>query len=302
MDTVERIELIKRRHKKALNALRRAGDDSLLFEEPMWEDWKEDYPIDWSDPSILSEPQGKYKIRRRNMRRARNRMQLFAPELMQYDGTKRRVFEMSTAHGSVLEVCRYFGHDVLGNDYVSSVKGGQGKSVLFRRLGDGAPERSEDDLGFALPAENEELIDWVYRPITQAMDIPVHLFDGGVLPYPEPDKAHDYLFCFQAIEHYTHPSDWISIIEEFCRITTTKIVILLNWNIVHTKHIDGYEEAFQKARIEMRDFNKCGFRCTGVHMDRGFATGFTFTASEPTILKKATTKKPASKKTKTRKT
>ncbi len=277
-DFEERIEKMQRRHRREMNTAARASDEADLFFDQPPEELLVDYPIDWDDPNLVCKAQGKYQVRRRNIKRSWNRIQLFAPELLAPNAEPQRVFEMSTAHAGMLEVCRYNGHEVLGNDYLSFVKGSGKNSVLYRSVDDPTLDRETDDLGFKRPTGNSELDDWVYKPIIDAVKVPIVLFDGGVLPYPLEDKSHDYLFCFQAIEHYTNPDDWLRIVGEFCRITTKKIVLLLNWNLHHTRKIEGYEDSYHKARLALRNYDENGFRCTSVHMHRNRPAGFVLSA------------------------
>ena len=104
--------------------------------------------------------------------------------------------------------------------------------------------------------------------------MPIKLFDGGMTPYPIDKKSQDVMFCMQAIEHYCHPDEWGTILEEFCRITTQAIVIFLNKLPNHLAEQPDYVAAFERAKIALRDYNANGFTCISVHMHWGEALGY----------------------------
>ncbi len=250
-----------------------------LFGDPLPEHFNKEYAKQNVDDHLDLDLQSKYKSRLSNLRRCWGRTQLYLPELMHSGMQKHRVFEMSTAHGGMLEVLRYFGHDVVGNDYVNLVAGKEdGSRALFRDLNDGAFSRTKDDYGLSVPAENEALTDWPYRQIIESIKIPMKLFGGGITPYPVEDKEFDVLLCMQAIEHYCHPRDWIAVLDEFCRITRKSIVLLLNPMMSNLQGSErDYAEFYNQAKLEMRKYSRNGFVCSSCHIMWGEVVGFKFT-------------------------
>ncbi|GAA0309729.1 hypothetical protein [Rhodovulum strictum] len=232
-----------------------------------------DYPLAegaWS--GNRRPPQRKYLQRRRNLVRAVRRIQLYLPELM--GGPPRRVFELSTGHGAMLEVLRHYGHAVLGNDFANMVNGSEdgGRSAL-RALNDPGFSRRIDDYGIPIPADGQ-IADWPYRPITDSIGLPMALFDAGHLPYPLDSGSQDYVLCLQAIEHYCHPGHWLAVVDEMCRIATTGVFVLLNPMMQSFAADPGYRAAFDTFRAGMRAYDRGGFRCVGVHLHWGQALGF----------------------------
>jgi hypothetical protein len=78
----------------------------------------------------------------------------------------------------------------------------------------------------------------------------------------------------QAIEHYCHPSDWMQIVDEMCRIARQGVFLLLNPMMPEMTADPTYADAFHKARSDLRDFDRNGFRCVGCHLHWGQALGF----------------------------
>jgi hypothetical protein len=270
-----------RRLKREARRARIAGDIVDLFGDPIPKALLEDYDLGAGAGEIPQGLQRKYLIRSNNISRCWNRVQLYAPELMR-EGQPKKILEMSTAHGGMLEVLRHFGHDVTGNDYVNLVyhpEGEAGSRAIYRDVNDTSFIREVDDYGLPVPKAGEPVADWPYRKIIESIGIPMSLFDAGHTPYPHKDKAFDVLFCFQAIEHYCHPKDWMQIVAEFCRITRQSIVIMLNptREDLHAKD-PSYLEAFNKARMDLRNYDANGFHCTSTHLHWGQALGFKLSA------------------------
>lgn len=262
-------------YKRRFNRLRRASDTAELFVDGLPEDLKTPYEFDWDAQDAPRDIQKKYKERERNCSRSWNRIQIFTPELLRETGDKKRVFEMSTAHGGMLEVCRHFGHDVLGNDYLNFVQGqANGEGAVHRGVNEEITDREFDDYLRPIPKDGSPVQSWAYEQIIKSIDVPIKLFDGGITPYPIDEKSQDVLFCMQAIEHYCHPDDWGVVLDEFCRITTESIVILLNKLPGHLEKQPEYVEAFERAKIALRDFDRNGFSCSAVHVYWGEALGY----------------------------
>lgn len=263
----DRAEAAERAHAR----LMRVMDVGQLFPSaPPRELLREyDLPADAWD-HLTRRPQRKYLSRRRNIRRAWNRVQVFLPELM--GGHALEVLELSTAHGAVLEVLRHFGHRVTGNDYANFVASGEGRALL-RAPGETISGRAVDDYGIPLGPDGEAA-DWPYRPIIESIGIPMKLFDCGRLPWPIADKSVDVVLSLQAIEHYCHPSGWDEIVAEMCRVARRTVVVLLNPLRADLARDADYARAFETARLRLRDWDRDGFRCIGCHIAWGQALGF----------------------------
>jgi hypothetical protein len=269
------------KHRRVLRALKRSsivGDWSDLFGQPAPDALQMPYFLNAEGKKRNSAIMAKYADRALNTRRAWNRMQRYMPELVRPNADKQVVFEMSTAHGAMLEVARHFGHEVIGNDFANMVFAKKGQEVATTRsLNDKEFTREVDDWGFEI-SDDPAKQDWPYRHITEAQKIPMMIFDGGITPYPIKDKSVDVTMCLQSIEHYCHPDDWMTVIEEMCRITRRSIFILLNPMHKRFKDVKGYKESFDKARIGLRDYNANGFENVATHMHWGKAHGFKLVA------------------------
>lgn len=241
---------------------------------PPPEELLSDYQLDADGIARNKTIQQKYAVRHKNIRRAWNRTQLYLPELL--NGPKQDVLELSTAHGAMLEVARHYGHNVMGTDYANMAWSKDGAALAqFRNLNDENFERTIDDRGNPIDLEKP---DWPYRHITECIDLPMTVFDAGKAPYPFEDKSYDTLMCFQAIEHYCHPEDWLTLVDEFCRISRKTVFIMLNRLIPEFRAIPEYRDQFNSFRHALRSYNNNGFSCTGcfVHWDQ--ALGFKLTA------------------------
>ena len=275
-----RIREVKRKHNKLLTRQRIRGDLLDLFGDAPPPELMTPYVLSPEAQKRTDGIQQKYVRREVNIRRAWNRTQRFLPELLIEGGPKHRVMELSTAHGAQLEIARHFGHEVMGCDYANMVfVDGVGIShrtgsttAAFRALNDDTFERTTDDYGIEIVQEGFQ--DWPYRPICEAIDLPMTIFDGGATPYPFDDKSYDISMCFQAIEHYCHPDQWLDIIAEMCRITTKSIVLLLN--PIHREYAtdEAYVDSFNRFRLAMRSYNENGFYCSATFLHWETAHGF----------------------------
>lgn len=256
------------------------GDLDDLFGDGPPQSLQQPYFVAACDEQRHAKVMRKYAFRRANIRRAWNRLQRYMPELLRHDAPAQTVFEMSTAHGAVLEIARHFGHDILGNDYANMVFKRQGQSVATTRpLNDATFERQTDDWGYAITPDPDAQ-DWPYRHITESLNLPVKTFDGGHTPYPIGEKSVDVTICMQAIEHYCHPDHWLEVVAEFCRISRRSIFILLNPMQKRFADVDGYAESYHEARLNLRDYNENGFECVATHMHWGQANGFKLIARD----------------------
>ncbi len=293
----EELEAEIRALRKQYNALRRGADAMQLYTDGMPDELLTPYPVDWDTVETPRDIQGKYKERARNCERSWSRIQQFTPELLRTKTPKKRVFEMSTAHAGMLEVARHFGHDVLGNDYLNFVQGqAKGEGAVHRKANEEITDRDFDDYGRPIPKDGSPVESWAYEHIIKSIDMPIKLFDGGMVPYPIDDKSHDIMFCMQAIEHYCHPDEWDKVLAEFCRITTETIVVLLNKLPPHLEKQPDYVEAFERAKIALRDYDENGFECVSVHMYWGEALGYRLDC-RAAIAENVATPKPTKKKT-----
>lgn len=264
-DTVSRREHVQ---------LLRVADVGNHFPGRLPEEWKTPYAVrdeDW--PDARRKPQSKYLSRIKNMRRAFNRIQLYFPELLTLP--PQDVFELSTAHGAMLDILRDYGHHVVGNDYVNMVGASEGEEAraLFRKANDDSFSRKTDDYGLPIP-EDGKIDDWPYRPIIDSLGLDMALFDAGRMPYPFDDKSFDYVMSFQAIEHYCHPNDWHQVVDEMCRISRKCVFVMLNPMLPNLAADKDYAAAFEAFRESMRGYDRNGFTCIGVHLHWGQALGF----------------------------
>ncbi len=267
----------KRRLEKRVRAERVMGDNGHLFDHPVPAELLTPYSNGDNTELEQIRVQRKYINRANNIRRCWNRFQLYLPELM-YPEEPQDIFEMSTAHGGMLEVARHFGHTVLGNDFPNMLNNKQTElASTHRRLNDETFVCETDNHGIQIPKDHK-VHDWPYRPIIEAIDIPMTLFDAGRTPYPLADKSKDVLICMQSIEHYCHPQDWMLILDEFCRITRKTILIMLNPVIGHFANDPFYTECFEKARHDLHMYRRNGFRTTSCHIQWSQVLVFKITA------------------------
>ena len=256
--------------RKLVRKERTKADNLDLFGEGLPEELLTDYPLDAEGLARSAKMQQKYAKRSRNIERCWNRVQLYMPELL--TAPPQDVLELSTAHGAMLEILRHYGHNVMGTDYANMAWSKDGAAMAqFRKLNDPSFEREVDDHGNFIDPEKP---DWPYRHVVESIDLPMTVFDAGVAPYPFEDKSYDMVMCFQAIEHYCHPEDWMDLVDEFCRISRKSVFIMLNRLIPEFRAKKDYNHAFNTFRREMRSYRKNGFYCVGsfVHWDQ--ALGF----------------------------
>ena len=260
--------------RKLVRQERTKADNLDLFGERPPEALMSDYPLDAEGLERSAKMQQKYAKRSRNIERCWNRIQLYMPELL--TSAPQDVLELSTAHGAMLEILRHYGHNVMGTDYANMAWSKDGNAMSqFRKLNDDGFERQIDDHGNPIDPEKP---DWPYRHVVESIDLPMTVFDAGKAPYPFEDKSYDMVMCFQAIEHYCRPEDWMTLVDEFCRISRKSVFVMLNRLIPEFRAKPDYNAAFNDFRRGMRNFNRNGFVCTAtfVHWDQ--ALGFKLTA------------------------
>ncbi|MGV6840450.1 MAG: hypothetical protein ACWA40_09690 [Planktomarina sp.] len=264
------------KQRRLTHQARNGGDFNAVDWSAIPASLQTDYVLDNASEGLNRSLQHKYTNRRRNIRRCWNRCRTYVPELMHHGTKPQKVLEMSTAHGGMLEVLRHFGHDVMGNDYANMVGNVDTKQrALFRNVNDSSFDRAVDDYGIALDGDD---VDWPYRKITESINLPMAIFDAGHTPYPFEVKQFDYLLCFQAIEHYCHPKDWMVIVDEFCRITRKSIILHLNPILGGLEREDGYEDAFRTFVSQMMGYRRNGFTNVSIVTYHGDFLGFKLVA------------------------
>jgi SAM-dependent methyltransferase len=206
----------------------------------------------------LTRIQRKYIMRFPNICRSWALLLQYLPELMTKNGTNKKILEMSSAHGATLEVLNYFGHKAIGNDYANFVGGKGGFDTKFRSINEAISVEAMDDHG--LNTQND-FVDWPYKPIIESIGADVRLFDAGILPYPFKNKEFDTTICFDALEHYAHPKDWMEIVQEFVRISRESVLVIPNRVQSHIYENKEYMADFKKFQNEMRAYNDGKFRC-----------------------------------------
>lgn len=194
-----------------------------------------------------------------NVAQAWSRIERYVPELLTCE--PQDVLEMSTTHGALLEVLRYHGHRVMGTDYAPVVWSSD-PSVL-----------EEGSVAEQMPRP-----DWAYRHVVDSVDLPMTLLDAGAAPLPFRDKSFDTLICFRSMANYTHPEDWMELVEDFCRVSRKSVLVMLD-RLAPNRHADfEYRNAFNRFREDMADFNQDGFTCTARFLEDDQLLGFKLTA------------------------
>ncbi|MFD2172773.1 class I SAM-dependent methyltransferase [Rhodobacter lacus] len=216
--------------------------------------------------------QRKYVVRFKNIRRSWARLLEHMPELMVEGGPPRDVLEMSSAHGATLEVLRHFGHRAVGNDYANFLGWRDGPDSRFRDV-NGA-ELSDTVDNHHLNSGDGPVTDWPYKPFIESQGLDVRLFDAGHVPYPFADKSFDSVLCFDAIDHYCHPKDWMTIIGEFTRLARQSVLVILNPVQQHLLTDESYMEPFRAFQSEMRSYRANGFSCIHAGLQRNRLTVF----------------------------
>jgi len=208
-------------------------------------------PYEIEDAALAGKLDGvqrKYLARFKNIRRSWARLVCMFPEGMVKDRPL-DVLEMSTAHGATLEILRDLGHHVVGTDFSNDALA----------LGDakGTPDRA---LNAALTVD-VSTADWPYRPIIESLGLDVRLFDAGHVPDPLETDAFDVVMCFDALEHYCHPEDWMKIINEFCRIARKTVIVEINPIQRHRYADKAYTDAVNEFVRDMLTYDNSGFVC-----------------------------------------
>jgi len=212
--------------------------------------------------------QRKYIVHFKNIRRSWANLIQYMPELMAEGAAPQDVLEMSTAHGATLEILRLKGHRTVGNDYANFL-GQYGEPDTRCR-----PANDVDLTGYTDSHGNVagEFGGWPYQPIIDSLGLDVRLFDAGRTPYPFEGKRFDSVLCFDALEHYCHPGDWLKIIAEFTRLARKSILLITNPVQGHLVDDEGYMSAFYGFQQAMRSYNRNGFQCVYAGLNRNQLT------------------------------
>lgn len=225
---------------------------------------EEQYKLrDYAYEDVSGRIQKKYLNRALNLQRAWIRICSLLPETLS-EGSNLDIIEFSTAHGAMLEIWRHFGHSVTGTDICLPV-------APHRKHRPVDPSSAIFENSHSNPREPLRA-GWVYQPIIESIGIKVDLFDAGIIPYSYEDNSFDYLCCYHAINSYAHPSEWIRIVDEFCRIARRAVVIGFNAVNLYDQRTGNEEETFN-AWERLRTYNRCGFHCTSFelgHTGRGY--------------------------------
>lgn len=255
------------------------------FELAERREWVPSLPEEFNSPyhlgqyaeARLTQIMWKYLVRQTNCERAWARINHHMPETLQ-SPKPLDILELSTAHGAMLEIWRNQGHSCVGTDYPWTDEAGVTKANSVNR-----PWQRNllDQLSFR-SHENEvgELISgWPYQPVIESLGLDVRLFDGGILPYPFPDKSFDVVCCYQALDAYAHPSRWIDIVKEMCRISRKTVMLGFNPAPGDKQTDEVFQAAARQAWLELRNFSDCGFNTVF------FELGQTNSGTHPTACK-----------------
>jgi hypothetical protein len=229
---------------------RTQDDVSDLFDEQPPSVLLSDYPLDAAGLERSVMMQQKFLDRRFNVERCWNQIQQYMPELL--TSSPQDVLEVSTGHGAMLEILRHYGHNVMGTDYAATT--------------------------WLSETGGAEKPDWPFRHVVESIDLPMTVFDNTDGQYPIETKSFDTTLCFQALENSGHPDDWMSVIDEFCRISLKSVFVMLGHLNPKTRANSDYNYAFHSFRREMRSYRENGFVCSGTFVHWGQALVFKLTA------------------------
>lgn len=245
---------------------------------PLPANFVDDYRLGRYSEDRITQIMWKYLIREQNCERAWARINHHLPETL-LSAEPLDILEFSTAHGAMLEIWRHYGHRCVGTDFAWTTAGrervrNKGKSKPWHdKLLENLTSRSHDGW------PGKDIAGWPYQPIIESLGLDVRLFDGGVRPYPFDDNSFDVVCCFQAIEAYTGPEEWLETLREFCRIARKTVVVGFNPLPVETAGAEPLIEAARQAWMAMQRFNECGFQ---THF---FEIGQTRRGVHPTVCK-----------------
>jgi len=214
--------------------------------------------------------QRKYVVRFKNVRRSWALLIQYMPELMISDTTAHDVLEMSSAHGATLEILRHFGHRPVGNDFPNFLTAKSEVDSRYRRINSVDLTKITDDHG---SLSGDGTVDsWLYQPIIESLGLDVRLFDAGQTPYPFDDGSFDSVICFDAIEHYCHPLDWLAVVDEFVRLSRRSVLLITNPVQANNLEDAAYMKAFYRFQKDMVSYSNAGFECLHAGINRNQLT------------------------------
>lgn len=225
---------------------------------PLPEEFTTSYQLGNYSEDRIQQIMWKYLVRSHNCERAWARINHHLPETL-VSPKPLDILEFSTAHGAMLEIWRNHGHRCVGTDFAWTTNDPSVKHKGVRKnwhtslLGDLSSNLHPHACAPEVPG-------WPYQPIIESLDLDVRLFDGGDLPYPFEDNSFDVVCCYQAIEAYAHPSRWLDVVREFCRIARNTVVIGFNPLPVEHAEDEVYNAAAHAAWMKMQNFSEAGFK------------------------------------------
>ena len=232
---------------------RNEQEERQLWCPPVPQDFPAHYDLGGYPEKQVIRIARKYLWRKENIRRAWARVHHHFPETL--TGSKPLdILEFSTAHGSMLEVWRHFGHRVRGTDF-AGWPDNYNKMAKRPKFIDAAFQNTHSN-----PRADKNL-GWIYQPIIESLGLVVDLFDASALPYAYGDKSFDVVCCYQAIEAYAQPDNWLPIVDEFCRIARQSIVIGFNPPPLKQRTDEAHMALARAATEELRCYNRNGYRC-----------------------------------------
>ncbi len=216
--------------------------------------------------------QRKYMLRFKNIRRSWALLIQHMPELMSSDAPTRDVLEMSSAHGATLEILRHFGHRPIGNDFPNFLTDKSEVNSRLRRINGVDLTQITDDHGTL--AGDGTVDSWLYQPIIESLGLDVRLFDAGQTPYPFESGSFDTVMCFDAIEHYCHPLDWMVVVDEFVRLSRRSVLLITNPVQGNKLDDNPYMNAFYQFQKDMVSYSNAGFECIHAGISRNQLTAY----------------------------
>ncbi|MCJ8335406.1 MAG: class I SAM-dependent methyltransferase [Epibacterium sp.] len=243
------------------------------FGEAPPEKFSEPYDLTPEGLELISKSvQRKYVVRFKNIRRSWSILLQYMPELLVEGTAPRDVLEMSTAHGATLEILSHYRHRVLGNDFANFLSRKSGADTRYRGVNELDLTQVKDD--HSLNQGDGTIERWPYQPIIESLGLDVRLFDAGHVPYPLDRKSFDTVMCIDALEHYCHPKDWMTIIDEFTQLARQSVLVITNPVQGHMVDDADYMAHFYAFQKQMRQFSKYGFQCVHAGINRNQLTVF----------------------------
>jgi ubiquinone/menaquinone biosynthesis C-methylase UbiE len=140
-------------------------------------------------------------------------------EYTTHDYGNKKIIDISSGTGTMLEVMKYYNHEVMGVDYTHSQN------------------------------------DYIYQDFLISQNIPYIIHDCSKLPYPFEDKQFDVLINWGAFHFYKPMDNWVNIIKEFMRITKETIIVLVNHGPLLEKGRHYFMQQFDGWKLNKNDDN-----------------------------------------------